>query len=121
MTVFVQLFGVAVIVMGIMFSANLDRLKGYVSYWKDKKHMRVGALVAIAAGVVFLIAAPDCKLSLLITILGIWSVVKGVALLILQQEKIVKYLDWWLNRPVSTMRIMAGVVVAFGVLLLYSV
>jgi len=120
MVLFVKLFGVAIVVMGIIFLQNPKALNQYLSFWKEDKRLRMGAILALLFGVIFLMAASECRLTLLINILGIWSIIKGVLLLTLAKKKIYAYLDWWLDKPVSTTRILSGIVLAFGILLIYS-
>ncbi|MBL7197074.1 MAG: hypothetical protein ISS47_03130 [Candidatus Omnitrophica bacterium] len=120
MVILVRLFGVAVVVMGAIFAINQENFKKYLLFWKEKKSIKIGALVAIVLGVLFLIAAPQCRLTRLVTVIGVWSVIKGVLLLIIKQKKIDAYLDWWLARPVSIMRYLGFIAIAFGILFIYS-
>ncbi len=120
MLIFVKLFGIVIVVMGIIFLINPKALKQYISFWKQEKRIRIGGILAIPFGIVFLIAAPQCRLTGFITVLGIWSIIKGVLLLTLGQKKINAYLDWWLNKPISTTRFLGLIVLAFGALVFYS-
>ena len=120
MFLLVRLFGLAIIVMGIYFYSNEDGFKKYMMYWREKKHLLVGALISIAFGVVCLIAAPECKLNDLIIVLGIWGIVKGVLLLVIQPKKIAAYMDWWMSKPFSKVRYFGIFAVAFGILMIYA-
>ncbi len=120
MVTFVRLFGIVIVIMGIIFLMNQKALKQYFSFWKQEKRLRIGGIGAILFGIIFLIAASQCRLAWLITVLGIWSIIKGVLLLTLAQKKINAYLDWWLERPLSVIRLLGIVVLAFGVLIIYS-
>ena len=57
MVIFVKLFGVVVVVMGIIFSINPKAFKQYISFWKQGKRLQIGGVVAIIFGIIFLIAA----------------------------------------------------------------
>ena len=120
MVILVRLLGVAIVVMGVIFLVNLKAIKQYMLYWKEEKRLKVGGMVAIVFGVIFLMAASQCRLTGLITVFGIWSIIKGVLLLTLSQKKIYAYLDWWSSRPVSAMRFLGLIALAFGALLIYS-
>lgn len=120
MPILVKLFGVVMVVMGIIFFISPKAFKQYISYWKQEKRLRIGGVAAIIFGIVFLIAASQCRLVWLITVLGIWSIVKGVLLLTIGQKKIYTYLDWWLSKPISATRFLGLFVLAFGVLVIYS-
>jgi len=120
MLTFVRLFGVIIICMGIIFLISPRAIKQYISFWKQEKRLRIGGIACIPFGIVFLIAAPQCRLTGLITVLGIWSIIKGVLLLTISQKKMGAYLDWWLNKPILVTRFLFIIMLAFGVLLIYS-
>ena len=120
MVILVKLFGIVVVVMGIIFLINQKAIKQYMSFWRQGKRLKIGGVLAIPFGILFLIAAPQCRLTGLITVLGIWSLIKGVLLLILGQKKMNTYLDWWSSKPISVMRLLSLIMLAFGALLIYS-
>ncbi|MFH1594511.1 MAG: hypothetical protein ABID09_07430 [Candidatus Omnitrophota bacterium] len=120
MVLFVRLFGIVVVIMGIIFLRDPKALGQYVSFWKQKKRLQAGGILATLFGIVFLIAAPVCRLTSLITVLGIWSIIKGVLLLTLGQKKLNAYIDWWLKKPVSWARSIGILALAFGILLIYA-
>ena len=120
MLIFVKLFGVVIACMGIIFLINPKAFKQYISFWKQEKRLRIGGILTIPFGIIFLIAAPQCRLTGLITVLGIWCIIKGALLLTLGQKKINVYLDWWLEKPVLATRFLGLIALAFGVLLFYA-
>jgi len=120
MLIFVKLFGVVIACMGIIFLINPKALKQYISFWKQGKRLRMGGIISIPFGIVLLIAAPQCRLTGFITVLGIWSIIKGVLLLTLSQKKMNAYLDWWLKKPILVIRFLFIIMLAFGLLLIYS-
>lgn len=120
MLIFVKLFGAVIACMGIIFLINPKTLKQYISFWKQAKRLQTGGIISILFGAILLIAAPQCKLTGFITVLGIWSIIKGVLLLTLNKKKIYTYLDWWLNKPTLSTRSLGFIALAFGVLLIYS-
>lgn len=120
MIIFVKLFGIVMIVMGSIFLMNPKALKQYISFWKQEKRLRVGGIVAILFGIVFLIAAPQCRMAWPIAVLGIWSIIKGALLLTLGQKKIYAYFDWWLDKSISVSRFLGLIALALGALIIYS-
>ena len=120
MVIFVKFFGVVIAVIGIIFLINAKVLRQYMSFWKQEKRLRIGGIIAFIFGIIFLIAAPQCRLAGLITVLGIWSIIKAALLFTLGQKRIYAYLDWWLNKPISVTRLLGLIALAFGVLLIYS-
>ncbi len=120
MVIFVKLFAIVIVLAGLLFLINPKALKQYISFWKQEKRLRIGGIGAIIFGIIFLIAASQCRLAWFIAVLGIWSIIKGVLLLTLGQKKIYVYLDWWLEKPVLATRFLGLIALAFGVLLFYA-
>ncbi len=120
MVILVRLFGIAIVVTGIIFSANPKTLKQYIAFWKQQKRLYIGGILSLLFGVIFLLAASQCRLAGVIIVLGIWAVIKGVLLFALGQKKLNAYLGWWLGKPLSIARFLGIVALAFGVLIIYS-
>ena len=121
MTVLVKLFGIFVLIFGIAIAIKPLIINNYLSFCKKDNYLKIGGIIAILFGIVFLIAASGCRLAWLITILGIWSIIKGVLLLVISKEKLSAYLDWWQSKPSLVLRILGVITIIFGGLLIYSV
>lgn len=120
MVILVKFFGILIAAMGIMFMASSKTLERYMAFWRSKKRLFIGGIVSILFGVVFLLAAPQCRLSGLITVFGVWAIVKGVLLFMIPQDKITAYLDWWMKKPNTTIRLLGLFSIAIGILFIYA-
>jgi len=120
MLIYVKIYGVVVAVVGIIFLMNPKALKQYISFWKGGKRLQLGGIITLLLGIIFLIAASQCRLAWLITVLGIWFIIKGVLLFTLSQKEKYAYLDWWLDRPISATRFLRLFILALGVLIICS-
>ena len=120
MVILVKLFGIAIVVMGGIFLVKPEIMKQYIAFWRQQKSLFIGAILSLLFGVIFLLAAPQCRLTGFIIVFGIWGIIKGVLLLTLGQNKINTYLDWWLKKPISTIRVLGLFALAIGALFSYS-
>jgi len=120
MVILVRLFGILIMLIGLLFTINPEFLKQYMSFWNNEKRLKIGGAGAILCGAIFLVAAPECRIVWLITILGIWSVIKGVLLFTISPERIYAYLDWWKGTSVLATRILGIIAIAIGALFIYS-
>ena len=80
----------------------------------------MGGILSLLFGIIFLLAASQCRLVWVIIVFGIWGIIKGVLLLVLGLNRLNAYLNWWLEKPPSIMRLLGLIALAFGVLLIYS-
>lgn len=120
MLIFIKALGIFFICAGIIFFVRPQFLKQYTAFWKDKKRLQIGGVIAILFGIAFLMSASACRVSWLFIVLGIWSIVKGLLLLIVNEKKTHAYLDWWNNKPVSIIRFLGLFAVAIGILVFYA-
>ncbi|MDP8229882.1 MAG: hypothetical protein P9L93_02135 [Candidatus Gorgyraea atricola] len=121
MLILIRLLAIVIVVMGVIFLLNPKALKSYAAFWKQGKRLYVGAVINILFAVIFLSSASQCRISGVILVMGIMSLLKGIYLFILGPDKIKAKLDWWIQKPASTARIMAIIVIAMGALLIYSI
>ncbi|UCH12304.1 MAG: hypothetical protein JSW18_05680 [Candidatus Omnitrophota bacterium] len=120
MVILVRLFGIVIVVMGIIFLLNPKALKQYIAFWRQQKRLYVGGILSLLFAVIFLLGASQCRLAWVIVIFGIWALIKGVLLFTLGQKRLNAYLDWWLGRPISIVRLLGIVALALGILIIYS-
>ena len=120
MVALIKFLGIFIAGFGIAYFVNPSMLKQYTAFWKNKKRLYLGAALALLIGIVFLLAASQCRWTGFIVAFGVLSVAKGIWLFVISQEKAISILDWWIKRPIIWFRIHAGCAVIIGVLLIYS-
>ena len=120
MTVIVSILGVLAAAIGLMGVAQPRRIINLVEYWDGPTRFRLAIVVRLVLGVVLLVVAPDCRLPIVVSVLGIIAIVAAVAILIVGQRRLDSFIGWWLTRPPAVIRVSALFALAFGVLLVYA-
>lgn len=120
MVVFVKLIGIALVGYGVAFAVKPGLLKRYVTFWGKGRMLYTGGVLNIIIGAALLLAAFQCKLVWFVMLISIISLAKGIAIFSLGPEKWVAKLNWWAARPFKTVRYLAILALAVGVLLIYS-
>lgn len=121
MLIFVKVVGIIILVEGIIFLLCPKALKKCVGFWAQGKRICVGAGLNILFGILFLLAASQCRVAWVVVTLGIMSLAKGTIIFIRGFEKTKTRLDWWGNRPLMAVRFIALIIITIGMLLLYSI
>jgi len=121
MIILVKLIALLILVMGGLYLVNPSIMKKYVSFWAKGSRIRLGAILSFIIGIIFLMAAPRCRVSMVVTIMGIISVLKGVVLSASGVERAKAMLNKWQNKSQGTVRFFGLLAIAIGVLLLRSV
>jgi len=119
MAMLIRLLGAVVVVMGLIFGIKPEVFQKYVKFWNSRKRIVIGGIISFLFGVVFLLSASRCRVPAVITILGIWAIIKGIILFVLKERRLSTYLEWWSKKPLSVMRLIGIISLAFGILIIW--
>jgi hypothetical protein len=121
MLILVKIIGIIIAAIGLAVLLSPKVMKQIIDFWKKGMKPYLAGIIRIAIGLVFLSAAKESRLPIVITVLGILVIIKGVLLFILGLERIRKILDWWDKQPALLMRFLGLLALGVGLLILYSV
>ena len=120
MAIIVSALGVVIAVIGAIGVASphrlivlLDRLQSPARFW-------LAVTTRAVFGAVFLAVAPDCRLPLVVQVVGVMSLVAALGMLAMGRERLDAFIGWWLSRSPTLFRLWATAAIAFGVLLVYA-
>ena len=119
MAVIVLLIGVLIAGIGIAILSSPARLRRLLHWFLESKNLYAVAAIRVIAGVLFILAAPETRLPMLIQVLGILFILAGVAIPLLGTERVDRLAGWWLARSDSILRLWALVTIAFGGLIVW--
>ncbi len=120
MILLVKLIGIFMACMGVAIMLNPSVMKKMISFWRKGKKLYAGGLLRVLFGVIFLVSSSQAMFPWVIYILGILMLLGAALIFILGLEKAKAILDWWDRKPHSVLRLMAILILAIGVLVIYS-
>ena len=121
MPITVKIIGILVIALAIIFIARVDVLEKFIKHIiGENKMIYFGGVIRLVIGAFLLLAASQCKIPLLILILGIITLASGILIFFLGLEKIKGMLNWILERPQIVRRLLPIVALIYGALLAYG-
>ena len=121
MLILIKLIAFLMLVMGGLFLINPNTMKKYASFWSKGSRIRLGAIVSLVFGIIFLTSASQCRVSMVMTIMGIMSLIKGVYLLTSGIEKAKAMINKWQDKPQGAIRLMSLLMIGIGILLLWAI
>jgi len=121
MVALVKFLGIFIVGFGVAYFVNPNIIKPYMAFWKSRKRLYLGGALSLLIGIVFLLAASQCRWTGFIVVFGILALIKAVCLFVFDQKKTVSFMNWWVKRPIAFLRGHAVFAVIIGVLLIYSV
>ena len=117
----VKLIGIIVMACGIVYFVKPNLMKQMADFFTKEKWIYFGGILSFIIGIVLLRAAVLCAISWFVVLFGIAAVVKGIAVFALGQQKIRSFVESLSKKPPKTLRIIALVDIALGVMLIYAV
>ena len=119
MVMLVRFLGVVIVIMGVIFGIKPELFQRYVKFWNSRKRIVAGGIVSLLFGIIFLLAAFKCRVPVVIAIFGVWAIIKGVILFVINEKKLNAYLEWWSKKPLSVIRILGIISLALGILVIW--
>jgi uncharacterized protein YjeT (DUF2065 family) len=120
MTELVRLIGLIVAVAGVVFVVRIKTLKKLIAFWEEDKRIYVLAGIRILVGIILLLSASQCRITWIVFVIGILAIVNGVAIPVIGLKKSKEVIKAWQEKPDKTLRSISLIVVAIGLVLLYS-
>ena len=118
---FVKLIGIIMIMAGVVFFVKPNSIKNLANFFVREKWIYFWSVVSFIIGIIFLRAASQCAVPWLVTLFGVISLIKGIAIFALGQQKIKSMLHTLTKQPLPILRIYALVEIVLGTVLVYSV
>ena len=116
----IKSLGVLFTLMGIAYLLRPDIIKRLMGFFKKGKRIYFAGLIRFALAIVFFVAARECRYFWIIFASGIIFLAGGLLIFLLGPEKIRRILDWYQDQPALIFRIIALVVLAFGIIIILS-
>jgi hypothetical protein len=111
----VVLAGVGVAGIGLLGVAAPRRLSGLLARWRVLTAFQVTVALRLGFGALFVVAAPSCRFPGFVRLIGVLELVGAVTLAVSGAARLQRFVDWWLARPPSFVRVWCLVALGFGV------
>jgi hypothetical protein len=121
MVAVVKLLGIFIVGFGVASFVNPNVVKQFMGFWKPVKRIYLGGTLSLVLGIIFLLAASQCRWRGFIIAFGILFIARGICVLVIGQKRVISVLDWWLKKPVKFLRGYAVFAIILGTLFIYSV
>ena len=117
----IKIIGIIIVLIGILFLLKPDVMKKLMGFMKKGRRIYLAGILRFALSVIFLLGAGECYYKWIIAAFGIIFLISGLLIFTLGPEKIRRMLDWYQNQPIMIFRVIAGIVLICGAVIVYSV
>ena len=111
----------AIAALGAVGVVAPGALLALVAQMQSPAGLWLAAVLRIVLGAALYLAAPRSRAPTIFRVLGVVTVLAGVALPLLGVARFAALLGWWIAQGASVTRAWAAVAVAFGLLVAYGV
>ncbi len=116
----VRFIGVLLALIGIGVFVKPDILRQMISFAKKPKRVYWSCGVKTLIGIIFLLAALQCKVPLVIAIFGILFASTIVICMMMKEKGMKAWIEFWEGRPDVVLRIWSLITLAIGALIIFS-
>jgi uncharacterized protein YjeT (DUF2065 family) len=118
--VVIKILGIIISLMGLVYLLRPDIIKKLMNFFKKDKRIYLSGVLRLALAVVFLVAARECRYPWIIFACGIIFLAGGLLIFLLGPERIRKILDWYQEQSTLIFRVIAVIVLVFGLIIILS-
>jgi hypothetical protein len=116
----IKSLGMLFALMGVAYLLRPEIIKKLMGFFKKGKRIYFAGILRLALAVVFLIAARECRYPWIIFASGVIFLAGGLLIFLLGPEKIRRILNWYQEQSTLIFRVIAVIVLVFGVIIILS-
>lgn len=116
----IKSLGIIISLMGLVYLLRPDIIKKLMNFFKKDKRIYLPGVLRLALAVVFLVAARERRYPWIIFASGIIFLAGGLLIFLLGPERVRKILDWYQEQSTLIFRVIALIVLIFGLIIILS-
>ena len=118
--IIIKSLGMLFSLMGVAYLLKPGIIKKFMVFFKKGKRIYFAGLIRFVLAVVFLVAARECRYPKIIIVSGLIFLTGGLLIFLLGPEKIRRIFDWYQDQSTVIFRVIALIILAFGVIIILS-
>jgi len=120
MVTIVKIAGIIFVSMAVWFFIDTKVVRKIAAFFVVGSRIYVAATIRIALGLIFILAAGNCRKTTIITIIGLLMLISGISIFALGIEKARAIIQWMQGRSDLFVRFSTLILFALGCLSIYA-
>jgi len=120
MSVFVLIAGSIILLFGIASLIAPSIIKYWFNRMTEWRQFHLIAVLRIVIGILFLLAANETRFPLFVTVMGVISLLSGLAIPIAGVERVKTFAKWGIERSDTVLRLWVLVASVVGFMLVWA-
>ncbi len=117
--IIIAVFGVLICLGGLTILILPEKFKNIMNRWTGQPRFLFAVIIRVVLGAILLSEAANLKFPLAMKIIGAISILAAVVLLLIGQERMDRFIDWWMKQSENVYRAASVFALAFGAFLIY--
>ncbi len=118
--ILITLFGVLICLAGLAILIFPVQFRNAMNKWTGQPRFLFAVIIRVLFGALLLSEAANLKFPLAMKIIGAISILAAVVLLLIGQERMDRFIDWWMRMTDNVLRVWSVLAIAFGALFIYA-
>ena len=120
MAIVIKVIGTFIVTMGLVYLIKPEIPRDIMRFFAKGSRPYFAAIVRFILAVVFFLGARECDETWIIIAFGGIFLLSGLLIFMLGLEKVKGILNWYLEQPVGIFRVIAVIVLAVGLIIIYA-
>ena len=117
--ILIALFGVLICLGGLTILILPEKFKNIMNRWTGQPRFLFAVIIRVVLGAILLSEAANLKFPLAMKIIGAISILAAVVLLLVGQERMDRFIDWWMKQSENVFRVASALAIVFGAFFIY--
>jgi uncharacterized protein YjeT (DUF2065 family) len=120
MNTVIKIIGIFIVTMGLIYLTNPQTPKAIMRFFAKGSRLYFAAILRFALAIVFFMGARECDMVWVIVVFGLIMLLSGLLIFMLGLEKSKEIINWFEAQPMFMQRILAIIVLAVGLIIVYA-
>ena len=120
METIIKVIGTVIVCIGLVYLIRPEIMRATTRFFSKGSRLYIAALVRFALAIVFIMGARHCGRIWVIVMFGLIFLLSGLMIFMLGLQKAKGILRWYLEQPKFISRVVAGIVLVVGLIIVYA-
>jgi hypothetical protein len=116
----IKVIGTVIVFIGLVYLIKPTVLKGTMRFFAKGSRLYLAAMVRFALAIVFFSGARHCGIRWVIVLFGLIFLLSGILIFMLGLKNSKVIIRWYLDQPNLIFMVVATIVLAVGLIILYA-
>jgi len=120
MNTVIKVIGTVIVAVGLMYMIRPEFLRKIIRFFAVGRRIYFSAIIRFILAVVFVLGARQCGVTWVILLFAVIFLLSGLLVFMLGLENVRTILEWYYQQPAMLLRVVAAIVLAVGLIIVYA-